>query len=64
MSKQNAMNALALIDQANPGVGAYRDENITTVAQVKAWLRQIATGQLVVAPAAKKDKPADPEKPS
>ena len=53
MSKQNAMTALALIDQVAVGVGGYRDENITAVAQVKAWLRQIATGQLVVAPAKK-----------
>jgi hypothetical protein len=66
MSKQNAMNALALIDQVNPGVGGYSDQNLTAVAQTKAWLRQIANGQLVVAPSAKPEKPqgTKPEKPS
>jgi hypothetical protein len=48
MSTQHASNALALVDQVNPGTGAYRDENIAAVAGVKKWLRQIVSGQLVV----------------
>jgi len=57
MSIQHAKNALALIDQVSPGIGAYRDENIMAVAGAKAWLRQVATGQLVVsAPKPKKAK--------
>lgn len=48
MSTQHARNALALIDQTNPGTGAYRDENLMAVANAKAWLRRIANGELVV----------------
>lgn len=43
-----ARNALALIDQSNPGTGAYRDENLMAVASVKTWLRRIASGELHV----------------
>ena len=60
MSIQNARNTLALIDQVNPGTGAYRDENIMAVANAKTWLRQIASGQLVVVDPPKVE-PAEPK---
>lgn len=59
MSKQHANNALALIDQVNPGTGGYRDENIAAVAGAKAWLRQIASGQLVVIEPPKVEPPKE-----
>lgn len=60
MSTQNARNALVLIDQVNPGTGAYRDENIMAVANTKAWLRRIANGELVVVDPPKVE-PAEPK---
>lgn len=58
MSKQHAMNALAMIDQVNPGAGGYRDENLQAVMQTKTWLKQIVSGQLVVTPAKKPEPEA------
>jgi hypothetical protein len=61
MSTQNAKNALALIDQVSPGIGAYRDENIAAVANAKTWLRQIASGQLVVVEPPKVEPAPEPK---
>jgi hypothetical protein len=58
MSTQHANNALALIDQVNPGTGGYRDENLMAVAGVKRWLRQIAAGELLVVDPPKVEPPA------
>ena len=58
-AQQHASNALALIDQVNPGTGAYRDENLMAVATVKTWLRLILDGKLVVVEPPKVEPPKE-----